>query len=76
MVNFLLGLLGVLAIIAIFALVIFLASCFAGFNEIGCPDCGEPMEFIGSDEDLINNQINSDRHYYYKCPKCGKTKII
>lgn len=76
MVNFLLGLLGVLIIIAIFALVIFLVGCFAGFNEIRCPDCGEPMEFIGSDEDLINNQINPNRHYYYKCPKCGKTKII
>lgn len=75
MVNFLLVLLGVLVIIAIFALVIFL-GCFAGFNEIRCPDCDEPMEFIGSDEDLINNQINPDRHYYYKCPKCGKTKII
>ena len=47
-------------------------------GTIKCPKCGSNMDYIYSDNDLVifNELPNQLKHYYYKCPKCGKIIII
>lgn len=47
-------------------------------DTIKCPKCGSNMDYTYSDNDLVifNELPNKLKHYYYKCPKCGKIIII
>lgn len=47
-------------------------------NHVKCPKCGEDMEYIGNDSDikLFDELPGYIKHHYYRCPKCGATKII
>lgn len=47
-------------------------------GTIKCPKCGSNMDYIYSDNNLVifNELPNQLKHYYYKCPKCGKIIII
>ncbi len=66
----------IIAIIAICALALFGACALSGFNDVKCPDCGEYMDFEGTDVDDSNAGLPYRNHYYYKCPHCGRTKVI
>lgn len=76
MLNIIIFILVMGVMMVIFAFAIIGVQTFSSF-KIKCPNCGRNMNYEGSDITLEDADHPYKKYnYYYKCPHCGKTKIL